>query len=200
MDIDLTIPLWADPQAAVAALREALSLALRHLDLHSQEYHHVSSHDHAKIREALDNHLPALLADYERMEGRIDSLVASWRASEDQLIAISNFLGKDARHVTEGETSIAGLVKQEFAEQAAEIEKLQRFKDWVHAYLDAKGIPAEIDGPHSAEGCRIGDRMDYVFAEIARLKAALAKARELSSPVTWTPEETAFWREVDPTP
>lgn len=46
-------------------------------------------------------------------------------------------------------------------------DKLQRFKDWVHAYLDAKGIPHHPLGTHGAEGCRIGDRMDYVFAKLA---------------------------------
>lgn len=41
--------------------------------------------------------------------------------------------------------------------------KLQAFKDWVHAYLDAHGVPKEFpDGSHSKEGCRIGDRMDWV--------------------------------------
>lgn len=42
-------------------------------------------------------------------------------------------------------------------------DKLQSFKDWVHAYLDGKGIPHHPPGVHGAEGCRIGDRMDYVF-------------------------------------
>lgn len=43
-------------------------------------------------------------------------------------------------------------------------EALQKFKDWVHAYLDGKGIPHHPPGVHGAEGCRIGDRMDYVFS------------------------------------
>ncbi len=45
---------------------------------------------------------------------------------------------------------------------------LARFKAWVHDYLDAKGVPTHPDGPHGAEGCRIGDRMDFVFAEMER--------------------------------
>lgn len=58
----------------------------------------------------------------------------------------------------------------------AERDALQRFKDWVHTYLDGKGIPHHPPGTHGAEGCRIGDRMDFVFAEWDRLRAALEHA------------------------
>jgi hypothetical protein len=51
-------------------------------------------------------------------------------------------------------------------DQADAANKLQRFKDWVHTYLDAKGIPHRPPGTHGAEGCRIGNRMDYVFAKL----------------------------------
>ncbi len=54
-----------------------------------------------------------------------------------------------------------------FEAKLAAIEKeknaLAAFKEWVHAYLDSKGVPHHPPGPHGAEGCRIGDRMDYVF-------------------------------------
>lgn len=54
------------------------------------------------------------------------------------------------------------------------IAKLQAFKDWVHAYLDEKGVPKEFpDGPHTKEGCRIGDRMDYVFHHLLSARTAL---------------------------
>lgn len=53
-----------------------------------------------------------------------------------------------------------------------ERDKLQAFKDWVHQYLDSKGVPHHPPGVHGAEGCRIGDRMDWVFALIAELRAA----------------------------
>ena len=45
----------------------------------------------------------------------------------------------------------------------AEKEKLQRFKNYVHSRLDAAGVPKEPNGHHSAEGCRIGDRLDIVL-------------------------------------
>lgn len=45
----------------------------------------------------------------------------------------------------------------------AERDKLQKFKDYVHARLDAAGIPADPESPHRAEGCRIGGRLDVLF-------------------------------------
>jgi hypothetical protein len=51
-------------------------------------------------------------------------------------------------------------------EMAKEIERLQAFKDWVHDYLDAHGVPHHPPGTHGAEGCRIGDRMDWVFERV----------------------------------
>lgn len=48
------------------------------------------------------------------------------------------------------------------------VAKLQAFKDWVHKYLDDHGVPTHLPGPHSAEGCRIGDRMDWVFSQLGR--------------------------------
>ena len=60
---------------------------------------------------------------------------------------------------------------REKAELKAERDKLQAFKTWVHEYLDAHGVPHHPPGTHGAEGCRIGDRMDWVFAERDRLRA-----------------------------
>ncbi len=55
----------------------------------------------------------------------------------------------------------------------AERDKLQAFKDYVHARLDAAGVPADPESPHKAEGCRIGGRLDVVFAEQDALRAAV---------------------------
>jgi hypothetical protein len=57
-----------------------------------------------------------------------------------------------------------------YAELEAERDKLQAFKDYVHARLDAAGVSADPESPHKAEGCRIGGRLDEVFAEIQRLR------------------------------
>ena len=62
--------------------------------------------------------------------------------------------------------------------QQAEIDKLQRFKTWVHEYLDSHGVPHHPPGTHGAAGCRIGDRMDWVWEEIDKLRAENADLRE----------------------
>jgi hypothetical protein len=67
------------------------------------------------------------------------------------------------------------------SELRAKVEKLQAFKDWVHAYLDAHGVPRHPPGTHGAEGCRIGDRMDWLMA---RLRAAEARPADDGEPVT----------------
>lgn len=67
-----------------------------------------------------------------------------------------------------------------YAAKAAEIEaernKLQAFKDYVHARLDAAGIPTHPDGPHSKEGCRIGDRLDIALRRRWPSQADLERA------------------------
>lgn len=45
----------------------------------------------------------------------------------------------------------------------AEKKKANAFKEFVHGVLDKADIPTHPEGPHSAEGCRIGDRLDIVL-------------------------------------
>lgn len=51
-----------------------------------------------------------------------------------------------------------------YGQLAVTSAKLQAFKDFVHRRLDEAGIPTHPDGPHSKEGCRIGDRLDIALA------------------------------------
>ena len=48
----------------------------------------------------------------------------------------------------------------------AERDALQRFKDFVHKRLDDAGIEKNPDGPHSKQGCRIGDRLNIVLSTV----------------------------------
>lgn len=68
------------------------------------------------------------------------------------------------------------------AERAA---KLQKFKDWVHNYLDAHGVPHHPPGSHGAAGCRIGDRMDWLMARLAAAErerdAAESRAEDIAT-------------------
>jgi hypothetical protein len=64
-------------------------------------------------------------------------------------------------------------------ETAAERDKLQAFKVYVHARLDAAGVPTDPESTHKAEGCRIGGRIDHVFAVRDALLAACEEAAAL---------------------
>jgi hypothetical protein len=56
-------------------------------------------------------------------------------------------------------------------------KKAEAFKAWTHAYLDKKGVPSVVEDEHLAAGCRIGGRMDWVFAQLAAKDAELARLR-----------------------
>jgi hypothetical protein len=47
------------------------------------------------------------------------------------------------------------------------------FKAYVHQRLDEAGVPTHPDGPHSAVGCRVGDRLDILIRERDEARAAL---------------------------
>lgn len=77
---------------------------------------------------------------------------------------------------------LAGVVEgwMQRAESAeAKLAEREKFKAWVHEYLDSKGVPHHPPGTHGDHGCRIGDRMDWVWAGIDELKAKLAKMEAL---------------------
>lgn len=52
-----------------------------------------------------------------------------------------------------------------------ERDKLQRFKDWVHEYLDGKGVPQAPDGAIDPQA-----GMDWVFAQLDALRAQQEEA------------------------
>jgi hypothetical protein len=68
-------------------------------------------------------------------------------------------------------------------EKALERDKLQAFKDWVHAYLDQHGVPHHPPGTHGAEGCRIGDRMDWLMNLVDELRRGLEPFAAFPDPV-----------------
>jgi hypothetical protein len=54
-----------------------------------------------------------------------------------------------------------------------ERDALLRFKQYVHARLDAAGVPSDPESPHKAEGCRVGGRLDWLLSSRADLLAAM---------------------------
>ena len=56
-------------------------------------------------------------------------------------------------------------LREEVERVTAERDKLKQFKEYVHARLDAAGVPTDPESPHRAEGCRIGGRLDIVLTD-----------------------------------
>ena len=58
----------------------------------------------------------------------------------------------------------------------SERDKLQAFKDFVHRRLDTAGVPANPEPPkHALEGCRIGDRLDWIVEKVERCEDLLVR-------------------------
>lgn len=73
-------------------------------------------------------------------------------AERDELRARLDAAHAHAKHLAEGRDHAVACAA-----------KLQAFKDYVHARLDAAGVPTDPDSPHKAEGCQIGARLDWMF-------------------------------------
>lgn len=70
----------------------------------------------------------------------------------------------DAPDATEGSAMSDRKDADLMARAAERLEKQEKFKEYVHARLDAAGVEQRPDGEHSKAGCRIGDRLDIVLA------------------------------------
>lgn len=67
---------------------------------------------------------------------------------------------------------------QAHLELVAERDALRAFKEYVHARLDAAGIPADPESPHKAQGCRVGGRLDIALAGRAADRLLGVKLKE----------------------
>lgn len=57
-----------------------------------------------------------------------------------------------------------GQWRRDLVAQRERAEAAEAFKRYVHERLDAAGIPVDPPGPHRDAGCRIGQRLDALFA------------------------------------
>lgn len=73
-----------------------------------------------------------------------------------------------------------GEVNSAVRRLAGERDKLQAFKDYAHQRLTVGGVPEVIEDQHHSEGCRIGGRLDWVFARISALEADCAAMKRLN--------------------
>ncbi len=97
-----------------------------------------------------------------------------WRVMAGEVFVMeSGIHGNDVR--AEADAQLIASAPDLLAERdqlREQVAKLQAFKDFCHAYLDAHGVPHHPPGIHGAEGCRIGDRLDWWAAERDRRRGA----------------------------
>jgi Tfp pilus assembly protein PilV len=127
-----------------------------------------------------------LLAEAEKLARRLKSapsmFAADMEAMTDRLIARVREAEANARAASINATSSLALAERMRAGRDAAIterDALAAFKAFTHRRLDEAGIPTHPEGPHSAEGCRIGDRLDIIQQQrdVAMARAsALTKA------------------------
>ncbi len=111
----------------------------------------------AEALQAENARLKKVQAVADRMIGGLDDVAEKLRARIAEL----------EQQAIESEVPIS------FGQQCYQdrCEKAEAFKAWVHLYLDGQGVPHHPPGIHGSEGCRIGDRMDWLMARIAELES-----------------------------
>jgi hypothetical protein len=63
------------------------------------------------------------------------------------------------------------------------------FKTFVHAYLDSNGVPeGDPENPHQKAGCRIGARLDLLFAQRDAAVKRCSLLLCFSCGTHWTPK------------
>lgn len=74
-----------------------------------------------------------------------------------------------------------------YTKAAADVESernaLLKFKQYVHQRLDEAGVPTHPNGRPSAEGCRVGDRLDIALSALSVLRDMDA-LEDFGEPVT----------------
>lgn len=96
-----------------------------------------------------------------------------------------------------------GHAEQRAAVAAEERDALKRFKDWVHARLDAGGVPHDPEPEHTKEhGCRISGRMKWLFDRIEDAEAEvkrIGRDLEVETKHRQALQGNAAWTKAPPT-
>lgn len=100
----------------------------------------------------------------------INSMVFRWRQLVSTPVGVK---------IVDHQSALPPTLEKAVADLIDHAKSLQRFKDWVHQYLDAHGVPEAPPGVHGKEGCRIGDRMDWLMKQLTDVKKDYEELKEL---------------------
>lgn len=126
--------------------------------------------DLKRVRELVAENvrLTARVAELEAMKLAFEQTPKQWSTAQAPTVEA---VVATARQISTAEEN--KRLRKERDQLRAELAERQKFKDWVHQYLDGRGVPHSPPGTHGEHGCRIGDRMDWVFAQLTELRAAI---------------------------
>lgn len=125
---------------------------------------HYPNTDPAFVRK-LAGHCRRLLVEREQY----DTLASDTEAETDELHNRASALTAENRQL-----------KAEAMRVTEERDKLQAFKSYVHKRLDEAGVTVDPESSHRDRGCRIGGRLDEVFAVIVALSADVKRLEKES--------------------
>ena len=113
----------------------------------------------SKIITEVDKQIESAKLKFEAAKTEMSKTVAPiqqlMRAADEQVAWAEFAIIELKDRLTSQEISIAALQEEN--------AKLRAFKEYVHKRLDEAGVPQFPNGPHSKEGCRVGDRLDIAL-------------------------------------
>ncbi len=184
-----------DPTAVRADIDQANQLRSDHAEAMRLGLVSVASSSQselARLAPALQVHCEALLARCEHLEAEVKGVAAMGAASIMQRNGEVEALRKTELRQRELDAKVMEGMIAEMNDARAERDKLAAFKKFVHDRLDLAGVPTHPTGPHSKEGCRIGDRLDVVLLAVEMGNAAAQRVRELEANLEQTREALAI--------
>jgi hypothetical protein len=144
---DQIMAIKADEQWSLVPLNDAYARGFRDAQLEAAEL-------------ARQNEQP----DFSNTEDRVIALAQAYDALQAEVNTWQT------KALDAGNHPAVKVLLEERDEARAQLAERQKFKDWVHNYLDTHGVPHHPPGTHGEHGCRIGDRMDWLMAQLAAAK------------------------------
>lgn len=81
--------------------------------------------------------------------------------------------GRVCKDAKTADAAFIALSRSALPALVARVRELEKFKAYVHKRLDDAGIDTHPDGPHSKEGCRVGDRLDIALSKPAKIVTSI---------------------------
>lgn len=122
----------------------------------------------------------------DEINAELTSMVSMFEYSLAEMTQTANSFDKKAQElgkVNEAAHDQLAEAYQQNKELRDSLARFEAFRDFVHRRLDTASVPKEFpDGEHTLEGCRIGDRLDWVFSCLAAWEKQFPMQRGPSIP------------------